>query len=63
MKSRFTYWLFSLLPARHPAAEPKKKASTKRRKARHSYPTSPSPESNNLRGRGDDASLRYTPAP
>ncbi|WP_345256633.1 hypothetical protein [Flaviaesturariibacter amylovorans] len=63
MKTRFTQWPVSEPLTHHPAAEPKKKSALKRRKLERTYPPSPSPDSNNLRGRNDAGGLRYTPAP
>ncbi|RYZ22066.1 MAG: hypothetical protein EOO16_10560 [Chitinophagaceae bacterium] len=60
MKRLFTHWHLSLFRAKHPAGEPRKKVSSKRKNVKQ-YPPSPSPDSNNLRGRGDES--RITPAP
>jgi hypothetical protein len=60
MKRFFTHWTFQLFLAKHPASEPKKKSAIKRKKVKH-FPASPSPDSNNLRGRADES--RITPAP
>ncbi|TCJ17778.1 hypothetical protein EPD60_06210 [Flaviaesturariibacter flavus] len=60
MKRFFTQWQLPFFGARHPAGEPKKKTKIKRKPV-PKYPPSPSPESNNLRGRGDES--RITPAP
>jgi hypothetical protein len=60
MKRLLTYWSFQLFFAKHPAGEPRKKAASSRKKAKQ-YPSSPSPDSNNLRGRGDES--RITAAP
>jgi hypothetical protein len=60
MKRFFTHWNFQIFRAKHPAGEPKKKAQIKRKKVKQ-YPSSPSPDSNNLRGRGDESRITQAP--